>query len=82
MSVKGINKKAVEHNLAHALKQAVIKNDKDALHKAADDVVAAGYELEDLKLLPGFFAIVCNCLLETGWTPKFNFEEPKEPDHE
>lgn len=70
MSVKGVNKKAVEHNLAFALKDAFMKNDIETLHKAAQAVFDAGYELEDMKMVPGFLSGIMNMLIQTGWSPK------------
>ena len=71
MSLKPVNKKAVEHNLAHALKKAFFDQDKEALHKAADALVSAGYELEDMKLLPSMYGAIASALIETGWLPKY-----------
>lgn len=72
--IKGVNKKAVEMNLAFAIKDALFKKDKEALHKAAQDIIDAGYELEDMKLLPYIFTLVCNALFETEFSPKYPLE--------
>lgn len=69
--MKGINKKAVEHNLAHGLKKAFMDKDIVALHRAAQSVVDAGYEFEDIKLLPTMSILIQNVLFETGWVPDF-----------
>jgi uncharacterized protein YbjQ (UPF0145 family) len=76
--LRSVNKKAIEHNLRHALQKALMDKDAEALHKAADAVVNAGYEMEDLKLLPGMFSVICSALIETGWLPKYDFsnEDP------
>lgn len=71
--IKGVNKWVVENNLKVALMNALTSNDVKALHKAAQDVIDAGYELEDLKILPGSFNAICNALLATGFSPK-NYE--------
>ena len=75
--IKGINKKAVEHNLAHGIKQASFAlrpdstdADVEKLHSAAQDIFDAGYELEDMKILPAFMQVIMAQLIETGWVPK------------
>ncbi len=70
--IKSINKKAVEMNLAFSLKDALVNNDIPRLHKAAQDVIDAGYELEDLKLLPSMFTLICNALIASGFSPKYD----------
>ena len=70
--LKSINKKAVEHNLATALKQAYLKSDVELLHKATQDIVDAGYELEDMKILPGMMSIIMHALIETKFVPDYS----------
>jgi hypothetical protein len=67
--VKPINKKAVEHNLALALKKAMIGNDIPGLHKAAQDIFQSGYEIEDMKIAPFLLEAIMNALVQTGWVP-------------
>jgi hypothetical protein len=61
--------------LSTAISVALSKNDVVALHKAADDVVEAGYELEDINLSPSVFIAVANKLIATSWVPKFEWLE-------
>lgn len=68
--IKGINKKQVEHNLRFELKDAVFKGDKERAHKAAQNIVDAGYELEDMKYGPAVFETIATYLYMSGWTPK------------
>ena len=70
--LKLVNKKAIEHNLAFNIKDALLKNDVQRLHKAAQDIIDAGYELEDMKLLPAIFNMVANALINSGFSPKIS----------
>jgi hypothetical protein len=69
--VEAVNKKAVEQILAHAIKQTSLSNDVETLHKSAQDIVDAGYELEDMKITPAFMQAIMSQLVETGWVPEF-----------
>ncbi len=71
--LRPVNKKAVEHNLRHALQKAFLDEDTEALHKATQDIVDAGYELEDMKLLPAMFNAIGTALVKTGFVPKYDF---------
>jgi hypothetical protein len=62
-------------NLAAEMKQAVIANDHKEVCVVAQKTFEAGYELEDLKLLPTLFNIVASTLVRSGWTPQL----PEEP---
>lgn len=58
-----------KHNLRHALMKALTENDQAGLCKAAQDIFDAGYELEEMDLLPNIFKIACNNLTAAGWSP-------------
>ncbi len=69
--LKSVNIKAIKHNLRHALKIAALDSDLPGVAKAAQAIFEAGYELEDMGFTPGFFEIICNQVLASGWVPKY-----------
>lgn len=73
--VKSPNPKIVKHNLRHALKIAVFANDLHAVAEAAQAVLDAGYELEDLDFTPAFFDGICSQIIRSGWVPKHRGEK-------
>ena len=58
-------------NLSAEMKQAVIRNNPKGVCEVAQKIFEAGYELEDMKLLPGLFEVVASVLITSGWTPQF-----------
>lgn len=57
-------------NLATEMKQAVMNGQPKDVCVVAQKTFEAGYELEDLKLLPSLFEMVASTLILSGWTPQ------------
>lgn len=68
-NLKPVNLKIIKHNLRYALKKSALDNDLPAVAKAAQAVFEAGYELEDMGYTEGFFTIICNQIVLSGWVP-------------
>lgn len=61
-------------NLSHEMKRAVLANNHQEVGVIAQKTFEAGYELEDLKLLPSLFDVVASTLVQMGWTPTLTEE--------
>jgi len=61
-------KKLEKHNLALKLKRAVLENRHRDVCDIATEIYQAGYELEDIGLLPAMFDVVGSILIQMKWS--------------
>lgn len=66
---KKLNKKALKIKLAYTLSKAYLDRDIEGLHKAAQAIFAAGYEMEEMDITPTLLVSIMNALVETNWVP-------------
>ncbi len=63
-------KQAEKAMIAHNLKHAALTNDLESVAKYAQQAFEAGHELEELGYTEGFFTVVANAVVGSGWAPK------------
>ena len=59
-------------NLRARLLRAMFNNENGNVCDIAQEIFDAGYEMEELNLLPGHFTVLENIFIKTGWAPKIN----------
>lgn len=72
LNVKGIemDKKEVEqHNLSVRIKKAAVANEHEKVCEIAQEIFDAGFELEEMKLLPVMSEVIQGILISSEWTP-------------
>ena len=63
------NEQANKHNLSFALIDAFLKKDIERLKIAAQAIFDAGYELEEMIVLPAIQKCIAGVLMEANWSP-------------